>query len=192
MPESATITTHTRRLNYPRQIIRRTPKLDCASHPYGENGNKISPFSRVKVNDEFCSKKRFIRPSLGALSELVNSDQNPAILGLAPLAATPHRGRGTGCAWLTGRRGSQSGAGKCTNLCTAGGQKNFRSCRTACRSPQSCSVCAERWPSRCLGLCLVSRLLLPQANPVQTQESLCCGYRGGLVFQAHRLLYHST
>ena len=22
--------------------------------------------------------------------------------------------------------------------------------------------------------------------------SLCCGYRGGLVFKAHRLLYHST
>ena len=26
----------------------------------------------------------------------------------------------------------------------------------------------------------------------KTRESLCCGYRGGLVFEAHGLLYHST
>jgi len=33
--------------------------------------------------------------------------------------------------------------------------------------------------------------VLPGAHPAQVTE-MCCGYRGGLVFKAHRLLYHSA
>jgi len=51
---------------------------------------------------------------------------------------------------------------------------------------------ALRVNSHCSALLLQNRTLPYPSVMSETRKSLCGGYRGGLVFEAHRLLYHST